>query len=168
MSATQDTAPILVPVDFSADSAEALAWAAKLSACSGAALLVLHVVHDLYQAPGYYLRALKQAGIAPNDESLVQLDRAAAELMIEFLTRVAAEHPQLGPPETVPTLIVSGVPATRILEVAEREHARHIVMGRQGRTRLEQMMLGSKAETVVRGARVPVTILKATAPGDDA
>ncbi len=36
-----------------------------------------------------------------------------------------------------------------------------IIMGSQGRTGLAHLMLGSKAEQVVRMARIPVTIVKA-------
>jgi len=48
----------------------------------------------------------------------------------------------------------------RILEVAEQNHARMIVMGSQGRTGLKHALLGSKAEQVVHLSPIPVTIVK--------
>ena len=58
-------------------------------------------------------------------------------------------------------VIVKGIPATRILEIAETRHARLIVMGSQGRTGLPHLLLGSKAERVVQMSPIPVTIVKA-------
>ncbi len=57
--------------------------------------------------------------------------------------------------------LVVGVPVRRILEVAERIEARLIVMGSRGRTGLSRLLLGSKAQSVVQLAPMPVTIVKA-------
>ena len=57
-------------------------------------------------------------------------------------------------------MLVSGLPAPRILEVAETSNVSHIVMGSKGRTGLAHLLIGSKAEQVVRLAKVPVTIVK--------
>ncbi len=58
------------------------------------------------------------------------------------------------------TMLVVGLPVNRIMESANKIHARMIVMGSQGRTGLARAMLGSKAEQVVRLASVPVMIVK--------
>ena len=47
------TGPILVGVDFSEGSNEPLAWAAKMEIAVNATLVLLHVVHDPAEAPGY-------------------------------------------------------------------------------------------------------------------
>ena len=62
---------------------------------------------------------------------------------------------------SVTTELVVGVPVRRILEVAERLDARLIVMGSRGRTGLSHLLLGSKAQSVVQLAAIPVTIVKA-------
>ena len=54
MGAKAKDQPILVPVDFSAHSAVALERGADLAEALNAPLIVLHVVHDLGEAPGYY------------------------------------------------------------------------------------------------------------------
>ena len=51
----------------------------------------------------------------------------------------------------------------RILELADRLDACHIVMGGQGRSSLSSLLMGSKSERVVRLATVPVTIVKSVA-----
>jgi nucleotide-binding universal stress UspA family protein len=154
------TAPLLVPVDFSTNSGLALAWATHTAACVEAPLVVLHVVHDPAEAPGYYLNAQveqENGGTQP----LRRLEDAAAMMMASFLERFDATHSDL-PAVPRETRLVSGIPTKRILEVADSIGARLIVMGSQGRTGLSRALLGSKAEQVVRLAQVPVTIVKPT------
>lgn len=160
MSDGADGRPILVPVDFSPDSEAALTCAAELAAMVGAPLKVLHVVHDPGQAPGYY-------AVRSDGKHLQKLEDVAADMLGTFMADVIARHPELAALSTAETVLVTGLPVNRILEIAERIGARMIVMGSQGRTGLAHALLGSKAERVVRLAPVPVTIVKAH-PTDDA
>ena len=57
--------------------------------------------------------------------------------------------------------LVVGLPVTRILEVIDRVEPWMVVMGSAGRTGLSHMLLGSKAEQILRLSPVPVTIVKA-------
>jgi len=151
--------PILVPVDFSPHSEAALLWAANASGCLGAPLIVLHVVHDPEAAPGYYARA--------NSSGYVRsMEEIADQLMEEFMERLRTEHPALAALGEARTDLVVGLPATRILEVANNEDAQLIVMGSQGRTGLSHLLLGSKAMRVVQLSPIPVTIVKAPAEAD--
>lgn len=54
-----------------------------------------------------------------------------------------------------------GAPARQILEVAEEEQVDLIILGAQGKTLAQELLLGSVAYEVVRGATVPVLIEKA-------
>lgn len=145
-------APVLVAVDFTADSEAALIWACGFADVTGAPVKVLHVVHDPGDAPGYYQR---------KDEDLLRpMEEVAAEMMAAFLQRVGKQHPQLGALAAAESLLVKGLPASRILEAAEQSQAQLIVMGSRGRTGLPHLLLGSKAERVVQLSPVPVTIVK--------
>ena len=145
--------PVLVAVDFTADSEAALIWACGYADVMGAPVKVLHVVHDPGDAPGYYQR---------NDEDLLRpMEEVAAEMMAKFLAGVRKQHPQLGALAAAESLLVKGIPATRVLETAEQGRAQLIVMGSRGRTGLPHLLLGSKAERVVQLSPVPVTIVKA-------
>ena len=53
MTTKQKNRPILVPVDFSPHSEAALVCAAELAGTLGNELIILHVVHDPGDAPGY-------------------------------------------------------------------------------------------------------------------
>jgi nucleotide-binding universal stress UspA family protein len=159
MSKRQKTqAPILVPVDFSPHSAAALVWAAKMSDCLGAPLRVLHVAHDPESAPGYYVRSKRK-------KHLRRIEEAAAEMMAEFLAQVAKDNPHIEPLQDLESMLVLGIPVTRILEIADRIGASAIVMGSQGRTGLPHLLLGSKAERVAQLSPVPVTIVKGPTKG---
>ncbi len=144
--------PIMVPVDFSPHAEAALAFAAQLAADLNAPLLVLHVVHDPGEAPGYYARA--------DETRLHKLEDVAAEMLDEFMLKMANSHPQLKAIKKARTQLVSGLPVTRILELAEKISPWMVVMGSQGRTGLSHLLLGSKAEQVVRLCPFPVTIVK--------
>ncbi|MEZ5540985.1 MAG: universal stress protein [Pseudomonadota bacterium] len=154
MAETAAAQPILVPVDFSPDSTAALRCAAELAALFRAPLLIVHVVHDPGEAPGYY-------AVKGHNKHLQKLEDVAAGMFEEFLQDFIAAHPGLDAVKSAETSLITGLPVNRILELADKSGARMIVMGSQGRTGLARALLGSKAEQVVRLAHVPVTIVKA-------
>jgi nucleotide-binding universal stress UspA family protein len=155
MAAHEKHRPILVPVDFSGYSEAALLCAAELAELIGAPLAVLHVVHDLGEAPGYY-------AVKGRKKQLRRLEDVAADMLDEFMLEVRKAHPERHNLENAESLLVVGLPVNRILETAEKINARMIVMGSQGRTGLKHIMLGSKAEQVVNLSPIPVTIVKKT------
>ena len=144
--------PILVAVDFSRDSRAALIWACKMAALSKTPVVVLHVVHDPAEAPGTYKRDEK--------DDLRPMEDVAERMMAGFLKSICEDEVPRKILDRVRTRLVGGLPVSRILEIAEKEGAALIVMGSQGRTGLDRLLLGSKAEQVVRLSPVPVTIVK--------
>ncbi len=129
---------ILIPTDFSPTADAALAYAAKLSAKTGAAALIaLHVV-----SPVYYLEAA----------DLALLLREAREVAQRALDRLR--------PVPSRTLLVNGVPHEAIVETARSVGADLIVMGTHGRSGLQRLVLGSVAENVLRHAPCPVLTLR--------
>jgi len=142
-----------VPVDFSASSEAALLFALDFAQSAGQSVLVLHVVHDPGSMPGYYSRALKQ-------KHLVRIEDGATDMLQEFLAEVGDAHEQLFKANQVESMLVKGVPTSRILEVAKKVSASMIVIGSQGLTGWKHLMVGSVSEQVVRLASVPVTVVK--------
>jgi len=147
-------APILVAVDFSPDSVRALEWAVETAAALGAPVLVLHVAHDPNAAPGFYSETQREASTA-------RIGEVAEKVTAEFVDQMRAAHPASRGFSELEARVVEGLPATRIIEVAKQVGARMIVMGSRGRTGLEHLLLGSKAERVIQLAPIPVTIVKA-------
>ena len=147
--------PVLIAVDFSPDSDAAFEWALHAALAFDASLVVVHVVHDPAYTPGYYARAESDA---------TELEDVAAEMMAEYVERMRERFPELEKVSAFDSRVVVGLPVGRILEVAEKEGARMIVMGGRGRSRLTEVLLGSKVERVARLALIPVTIVRADAP----
>lgn len=146
------SAPILVAVDFSPDSEAAFEWALHAAVAFGAPLLAVHVVHDPAAAPGYYAGAADQ---------VAELEDIAAKMMSEYIDRMRERFSEMETLSGFTPRVVVGLPVGRILEVAEKEGARLIVMGGRGRSGLVDVLLGSKVERVARLARIPVTIVRA-------
>ena len=153
MTAKQKNRPILVPVDFSSHSEAAMVCAAELAESLGSTLVILHVVHDPGEAPGYY--SIKGRG-----KQLRRIEDVAAEMLDDYSRKMQNKHSGLPALKDATTMLVVGLPVNRILESAEKIGARMIIMASQGRTGLAHVLLGSKAETVVRLAPIPVMIVK--------
>ena len=144
--------PIIVAVDFSEDSQAALAWACEAAGGMKAPLLVLHVVHDPADSPGYYRKDKK--------DLLRPMEDVAEKMMHKFIKNAHLAKICRKSLRSMKTKLVKGLPVTRIIEFADKENARMIVMGSQGRTGLSHLLLGSKAEQVVQLSPIPVTIVK--------
>jgi len=151
---------ILVPVDFSEHSAAALVHAAKLAEMLPAALIVLHVVHDPGEMPGYYSKLIKK-------KRFERIQDVAAEAFSEFVSEVAESSPDQPLLKDAGQLMVIGLPVTRILEVVRELDPVMVVMGSQGRTGLEHLVIGSKAAQIIQLCPVPVTIVKSRESSGD-
>ena len=145
---------LLVPVDFTSFSEEALVFASQLANKLKAQLIVLHVIHDPAEAPGFYARQRQKK------KYLQTMEEAAEEMMNEFLKKMRQTYPDQRPIKKATPLLVVGTPVKRIVEVAEKKQAAMIIIGSQGRTGLSNLLLGSKAGQVVQLSSIPVTVVK--------
>lgn len=151
---TQIRDTLLVAVDFTSFSKEAMLFAANLAGKLNARLLVLHVIHDPAEAPGFYVQKGKKK------KYLNSMEEAAEEMMTGFLKNFRQAFPaEESIQEAVPMLVI-GTPAVRIVEVAKKEKVSMIIVGSHGRTGMSKILIGSKAERVVRLSTVPVTVVK--------
>lgn len=144
--------PVLVAVDFSEDSRAAVAWAGAEAGRLGVGLLILHVVHEPASSPGFY---------RPVDEDWLRpMADIAHEMMDTFVASMCTELPALKALAGAEIRLVTGLPAGRIIEVADAIGAPLIVVGSRGRTGLPHILLGSVAERVVQLAPMPVVVVK--------
>jgi nucleotide-binding universal stress UspA family protein len=144
---------ILVPVDFSDHSAAALEKSAEFAELMQATLIILHVVHDPGEMPGYYSKLIKK-------KRATRIQDIAAEAFDLFVDGLVAETPGLTALQGAHRLMVKGLPVSRILEVAKHIDPMMVVMGSQGRTGLKHLVIGSKAAQIMQLCPVPVTIVK--------
>jgi len=146
---------LLVPVDFSMHSEAALAQACGMALCMDATPLVLHVVHDPGEMPGYYSSALMKKKL------LGRIEDEAAEMLNGFLLDAASRRKEIAVCPNMESLLIRGLPSTRIVEVALERRVMMIIMGSRGMTGLKRLIMGSVAEQVVRLSPFPVTVVKA-------
>lgn len=138
---------MLVPVDFSESSREALRFGQSLARALGASIDVLHVV----EPPTGMLSG--SAPEAPGDSA------AAGDMLRDFVVAVGAA----GVPIT--ERVEDGRADERIVAIADREGFDLVVMGTSGRTGRAQVLVGSVAETVVRTSTRPVLTVHEGARG---
>lgn len=139
---------ILVPVDFSTQSAQAVRTAADLARRYEASLTLVHVYDPIaYALPEGYVV------FAPS-----QLDKmfAAFEKQLAAAKQNALEA---GAPR-VDTRLLQGFVTAEIVDFASRAEADLIVMGTHGRRGVSHVVLGSVAERVVRMAPCAVLTVK--------
>lgn len=144
--------PILIATDFSDDSEAALVWGLKYAALVSAPIIVLHVIHDPAESPGFYNK--------PGHSALIPLEDVAEEKMDAFILGVSEDNPKLENLLVINKKFATGLPAGRITEVADVEKAQLIVIGTRGRTGLSNLLLGSVAKQVLQGANIPVVVVK--------
>lgn len=133
---------ILFPSDFSHTGDAALAMATSLARDHDATLYIVHVEEPpaLYGGGEMYYGALD-----PDSDELVKL-----------LEEVKPTDPQVKYVQQM----LSGDPATALVDFAESEHIDLIVLGTHGRSGLSRLLMGSVAEAVVRRANCPVLTFK--------
>ncbi len=144
---------ILVPTDFSAPSAAALAMARELAARFGASIQLIHVLDDPYAAGSY---APEVYGYVPAGLREAWQRTAETQLLAVFPARERE-------PFRATSAVVFGSPARTIVEYADTNGFDLIVMGTHGRSGVAHLLLGSVAERVVRTAHCPVLTVRETA-----
>ncbi len=144
---------ILVPVDGSETSTAGLNEGVRLAKIHGSQLCVMHIVNefvlDYTWAPGQYGEDLFESLRKGGKEILNAAEEVALAQGIRP-TRIMVES-------------IGGVAADLILEQAKNWKADLIVMGTHGRRGIFRLALGSDAEQVVRGATVPVLLVRGQA-----
>ncbi len=138
---------ILVPVENSSADDTILNHVQALAKMTGGRLILIHV------ADGYAARHQQQLNLDDSEE--IRADR-------DYLERRRAELAQAG--FNVSTVLVCGDPADQILAAAEREGCDLIAMSTHGHRFIQDVLLGSVANTVRHKTDVPVLLLRA--PGN--
>jgi nucleotide-binding universal stress UspA family protein len=142
---------ILVPVDFSTHSSEAIRAAADLAARYDGAVTLLNVWEgSVYYFPEGYVLYSPDHLRKVMTELGRELDASRREAEVAGAPRVETKQRE-------------GVAATEIVDFAREGEFDLIVMGTHGRTGVKHALMGSVAERVVRKAPCPVLTLHAAA-----
>jgi universal stress protein A len=141
---------LLVPVDFSPQSREALRYAALLAERFGAKLDVLHV----WEMPHFAgMDLMLQAPVVDSEPLEHYVREQASREMSDFLKEEHL-HDDLQVTERIEAGDVDAV----IVKLAEAEHYDLIVMGTHGRSGLAHLLM--VAEKVIRNAPCPVLTVR--------
>jgi nucleotide-binding universal stress UspA family protein len=146
---------ILVPVDGSSTSRRGLDTAIEMARLTGASLRLVHVIDQLVFATGF------EAGATYEHDILPRIRRNGARVLEDARTRVAAAGIGV---DTVLSECFARRTADVVLDAAKEWKADLIVIGTHGRRGINRLLLGSDAEQVLRGAEVPVLVIR----GDEA
>lgn len=135
---------ILVPMDFSPCSVNALKVAIGMAAPEGD-LTLLHVIDE------EFIQGVVAAGMGITEDIRIRLKEQAEANFSSVLEGLETGQVSLE------KMIVVGLPFVEILKIARDLDLPMIVMGIRGQsTPAEELLFGSTAEKVLRGTRVPV------------
>lgn len=135
---------VLVPVDFSPCSINAVRAALAIAAPDGD-LTLLHVIDE------HFVSDSVSAGLGTRDDIQSKM-RARADADFEGILEGIETNGV-----DVERMVVVGTPFVEILKIARDLDLPMIVMGVRGRsTPPEELLFGSTAEKVLRGSRIPV------------
>ncbi len=140
---------ILVPVDFSPKSEEALKVAANIAKMTGAEIHTIHLIDipesEIDVTMGRYV---------PTGPVAIRMFEQTHEQFDEFLDKDFLNG------ITVYENVLVDNPVEGITEFAEKNDIDAIVIGSHGTTGLEDFFVGSNTEKVVRTSKIPVLVIK--------
>lgn len=136
---------ILVPVDFSSYSNQAVNYASMIAKKFNSGIMLVHVIDSLSYSVTDTLKVI---------EHRRALETIARTLLDNLRKKLRGKNLQ------VKTYLLSGTPYREILQKSQLEKVDLIVMGTHGRTGVEHLLLGSVAERVVRLSPCPVLTVR--------
>jgi nucleotide-binding universal stress UspA family protein len=140
---------ILFPTDFSDVAAKALQYVKQLRAAGGREVVILHVIDQ---------SNLELLSSYSTIQDYITIEKEIEKRSSEELGFISNELRQLG--FMVTERIEKGIPLRVVLKVADEENPSVIVVGSHGKGNLEEILLGSVSEKVVRKSRHPVLVVK--------
>jgi nucleotide-binding universal stress UspA family protein len=139
---------ILVPIDFSVHSKNALKYAVPIAAKFGASLHLVYVVEPtIYPADLGFGQV-----VLPGVEDELR-EKGAEEL-------TALIEKEIGNKVAASSSVRTGNPHQEILREAEERGVDMIIVATHGHSGVEHMLFGSTADRVVRNAKCPVLTIR--------
>lgn len=144
---TESSTPkrVLVAVDFSDCSLDALEYGALIAQRSNASLKLLHVLEPVSYGLDFTL---------PRTAQRESSKRAVMKRLSDLVSALASAG------LASDSLISGGLPADSILDAARAQSADMIIIGTHGRRGLSHVLFGSVAESVIRRSACPVLTVR--------
>lgn len=148
--------PVIAAVDLQPLSRQVLLRARSMAAERRLPLLVLHVAHETSETAGFY-RSHTGRNIA------TPIRDVAERMLNELVDDVLGSTGDDSEADNIHTLVVEGIPGSRILEVAGRKGAECIVMNCCGLQGIARWLCGSVSAYVQKHADCDVVMLNENA-----
>ncbi|MDI6767751.1 MAG: universal stress protein [Bacteroidota bacterium] len=139
---------ILVPIDFSEHSKNALQFAISFARQFNAEIILVYVVEPTIYPADF---SFGQVAVPSIENELRERGKVELNQLVE--TQIA---------ETLParTIVRRGKPFLEIIKTASEEDVDLIIIATHGHTGVEHLLFGSTAEKVVRKAPCPVLVVR--------
>lgn len=139
---------ILIPIDFSEHSKNALRYAASFAKHFGAELVLVYVVEPAIYPADF---AFGQVGMPDLEIELKERGQIELDKMLQSFRGAGMKGK---------AIVRIGKPFLEIITVAEEERIDLILIATHGHTGMEHILFGSTAEKVVRKAKCPVLVVR--------
>jgi nucleotide-binding universal stress UspA family protein len=140
---------ILYPTDFSDVANKAMSYIAKLKEAGGKEVIVLHVIDE---------RAIGDICLLYASRGSVEMVRRIEEEAWKEMDNIGTRLRQEG--FKVKMRVERGIPFTEVLRIEQEEGVSLIVIGSHGKSNVEEMLLGSVSEKVIRRSVRPILVVK--------
>ena len=147
---------VLIALDYNPTAQKVAEVGFSMAKAMNAEIILLHVISDpVYYSSTEYSPIMGFTGFM--DTGMMQLDslNALKEAALNFLDK--SRH-HLGD-KSIQTLIKEGDFADSILDAAKEVHADIIILGSHSRKWLENVVMGSVTEKVLRHTPIPLFII---------
>lgn len=144
---------ILVPVDFSATSRDAMEVAGQLALKTGASLTILHVNEMAAQT----LPVSEYAFSVDLADEIDHTHEEAYAQLVDFQHYMLEKYGLS--PDKISLLVEEGLMIPVINQAIETQAIDLIVLGTHGAGGLKEMLIGSNAERIIRYAECPVLVI---------
>lgn len=137
---------ILFPTDFSDVSHKAVKYIKQLKSAGAHEVIILHVIDEnellvLSRVPDQYLQIT------------ADMEKEIEKKMTSIVANMTAEGFHVKP------MVKTGKPFKEIMLTAVEEKVSLIVIGSHGKSNIEEMLMGSVSENVIRHAKVPLLVI---------
>jgi nucleotide-binding universal stress UspA family protein len=154
---------IVVPLDGSALSEQALGYGADMASRYRARLVLLRAFDGRSRSAQLLARMPMELGAAASYQRIVDQEATTAQEAETEVRAYLAEHQKClaMPGLAVDVLVADADAAEAILAEAEREPATLVVMSTHGRGGLGRLVFGSVAQAVLQRSSVPLLLIRA-------
>lgn len=137
---------ILIATDGSENTQRAISYGIEIAKLSGATVHALYVVNTSPIISDYWTIGKK------NIYEIVKSEGEEAVSEVKKIGEASGVE--------VKEVVLDGYPSNAIIDFAENNNIDLIVMGTLGKTGLDKLLIGSVAEKVIRGSKVPVMVVR--------